>query len=399
MSTNILNILIVEDDPAKKQKLFQHLQSDLEFKINSEVAVCTEDAIKRMNQDSYDLLILDVVIPAKAGSEPNEKNSLELLERIDGLVGGIKAPKYILPISSISSLSDEAKTFFRGRPWGIISYDEQSNQSLIDIESVIKWIHAHGDSLETNRKCDIFILTALETPEFSELEKAFPSLGPLQPLDSKQLVRFGKITTKDRELIVAIGFCSHMGPVAAAILTSKVVDRLKPRMIIMTGICAGLSDKVNLGDICAAEISWDWQSGKYIDKAGVEAFQNAPHQLGIDQRIRNWLLQLKRDNDFWKKFATASQELKLSIPKLVLGPMATGASVLADARVTNRIKEEQHKNVISLDMETYAVYASSDASPYPVEAISLKAVCDKADSEKGDRYQSYAAMIDRKSVV
>lgn len=399
MNNKNLSILIVEDNPSKKQKLFEHLQSKPDLFEEPEVCICISDAIKRMQEKKYDLLILDVVVPEKIGGIPREENSLELLERIDVEKGGIKAPRYVLPISSMPTLSENTRNFFRGRPWGIVPYDDQSTQSLSDIENVAKWILAHEDKNPDERQCDVFLITALEDPEFSAIEKVFANFGPLEPLDSKQLVRFCEVNVGSRTMKVAAGFSPRMGPVASALLTSKAIERLKPRLVVMAGICAGLSNKVALGDVVAAEASWDWQSGKFIEKAGTETFQIAPHQLGIDQSLRSLLLLLKRDEDFWSSFADEARALKLPLPKLVLGPMASGASVLANSRVTTQIKEEQHKNVIAVDMETYAVYAAADAASMPVKAISLKAVCDEGDEKKNDNYQPYAAKVSAELVL
>lgn len=393
-----LSILVVEDDPGKKQKLFDFLQARADLFEDPDVCVSTADASKRMQDREYDLLILDVVVPAKPGGAPNERNSLDLLEQIDAEHGDIKVPKFVLPISSASELSQEVKDFFLGRPWGVVGYHEDSAQALLDIESVARWISRQSDQNPQEQRSDIFVIAALEDPEFAATEAAFGSFGPLEPLDSKQLVRFCDIDIGDKKIKVAAAFCARMGPVSAALLTSKAAERLRPKLVVMVGICAGTSDKVDIGDVIAAEVSWDWQSGKFVDQDGEQGFMISPHQLDIDLETRTALLQFKRDSEFWASFAQDSRELSLSLPKLVLGPVATGASVLADARVVQRIREEQNRSVVGLDMETYGVYAAAQAASIPIRAISLKAVCDKGDKEKNDKYQAYAARVSAAAV-
>lgn len=393
-----LSVLVVEDDPGKKQKMFDFLQSRNDLFDEPEVCVSTSDAIKRMQGREYDLLILDIVIPAKPGGGPNEQHSLDLLDQIDAEHGGVHRPRFVLPISSVSNLSAKVKDYFLGRPWGVVPYQDDSAQALLDIESVARWIVRQSDQLEDARRCDVFVIAALEDPEFSATETAFGSFGPLEPLDSKQLVRFCELSKDHQKITVAAAFCARMGPVAAALLTSKAVERLKPRLVVMVGICAGISDKVTIGDVVAADVCWDWQSGKFVDRAGEEDFMISPHQLDIDLETRNCVLQFKRDAAFWSRFADDSRQLSLSLPKLVLGPVATGASVLANARVVEKIREEQHRSVVGLDMETYGVYAAAQAASIPVRALSLKAVCDKGDKAKDDKYQAYAARISAAAV-
>jgi nucleoside phosphorylase/DNA-binding NarL/FixJ family response regulator len=393
-----LSILVVEDDPGKKRKLFDFLQQRADLFEEPDVCVSTADASKRMQEREYDLLILDVVVPAKPGGAPNERNSLDLLEQIDAEHSDIKVPKFILPISSVSELSQEVKEFFLGRPWGVVSYHEDSAQTLLDIESVARWISRQLVQNPQERRCDVFVIAALEDPEFAATEAVFGSFGPLEPLDSKQLVRFCEVVVGQKVIKIAAAFCSRMGPVAAALLTSKAAERLRPRLVVMVGICAGTSDKVEIGDVIAADVSWDWQSGKYVDQDGAEVFMISPHQLDIDMETRTALLQFKRDSNFWASFAKDSRELSLSLPKLVLGPVATGASVLANSRVVQRIREDQNRSVVGLDMETYGVYAAAQAASIPIRAISLKAVCDKGDKDKNDKYQAYAARVSAAAV-
>ncbi|WP_372824135.1 hypothetical protein [Polaromonas sp.] len=393
-----LIVLVVEDDPGKKQRMFDFLQERKDLFKDPEVCVSTADAIKRMQVQQYDLLILDVVIPARSGGTPNEQHSLDLLDQLDGEHGGVKRPRYVLAVSSVVNLSLAVKEYFRGRPWGIVAYENESAQALLDIESVSQWIARQAEQANEPRRCDVFVIAALEDPEFSATESAFGNFGPLQPLDSKQLVRFAEVDAGEQKISIAAAFCARMGPVEAALLTSKAIARLRPRLVVMVGICAGLSDKVSMGDVVAAEVSWNWQSGKFVDRQGVDGFLISPHQLDIDLETRNCLLQFKRDTHFWATFADSSRELSLSLPKLVLGPMATGASVLASERIADRIREDQHRSVIGLDMETYGVYAAAQSASISVRAVSLKAVCDTADKEKDDRHQKYAAFVSAASV-
>lgn len=78
--------------------------------------------------------------------------------------------------------------------------------------------------------------------------------------------------------------------------------------------------------------------------------------------------------------------------------MATGSSVLADIRVSERIRTIQHRNVTGLDMETYGVYAAVSSTLTGADFISLKSVCDNGDKKKDDQYQQYAATISAKAV-
>ena len=392
-----LEVLIVEDNPNKKRKLFEKVRGLSDIFKEPEVVGSASEAVRRLSLKDFDLLILDVVVPFQPDGDPHEQHSIDLLKRIDGGLGGIRRPRHVLSISSVEVSADVA-SFFRGRPWGCVHYSEDSTKALDDVEHVGRWIAAQPDSLAPSA-CDALIVTALEEPEFTALEAAFgPGLGPLVPLDSTQLARFCEIRTPKQTLKVCIAFAPRMGPVASAVLCTKAIDQLRPRIILMAGICGAIGDKANIGDLIAAEASWDWQSGKFVDRGG-EDFEIAPHQLNIPSQLRSVLIKLKRDAAFWNQFMPDAMTLRVDLPKLVIGPVATGSAVVADERVTKRIKEEQNKNVVGIDMETYAVYASAASADYQVPAVSLKAVSDRADKEKDDRYRTHAAGVSARCVV
>lgn len=393
-----LDVLLLEDDPAKKNRLLEFLHNHKDIFSRVDPAICTAGAIRLMKERQYDLLVADVVVPAELGGEISEENCISMFEQIDDGYGDVKCPTYALPISASGEITQAAHDFFRGRPWGILSYTEGNNECLATIEKVARFVLNEKERDLDSARCDIFIITALMDPEFVAIETLGLNWGPLEPLDGSQLVRFGDIKIGGDEYTVAAGFSARMGPVAASILAVKAILKLRPRLVIMAGICAGIPGKAGIGDVIATEISWDWQSGKYIDKSGVEAFEIAPHQLGLDDKCRNQILLLKRDVKFWDSLAPLAVREKTELPKLILGPMASGASVLADERVAERIKTNQHKNVVGLDMETYAVFAAVNACATGVRAVSLKAVCDNGDRKKNDNYQQYAATVSAATV-
>lgn len=397
-----LEVLLLEDDPSKKNKLLTFLNQERGIFSRVDTALCTSDALQRMRERQYDLLISDVVVPIELGGDKSEENCVSMFQEIDDAFNGVRPPHFSLPISASREIDDESFDFFKGRPWGILPYDESTNECILTVEKVARFVLNEKIRMERDATstCDVFLISALMEPEFSAVEAiADINWGPLEPLDSNHLIRFGSFFVKDKEYRVAAGFSTRMGPVAAAALTTKVMLMLRPKLVIMAGICAGIPEKASIGDVIAAEVSWDWQSGKCIDKNGVEGFEIAPHQLSIDDVSKSQLILLKRDKEFWESLAMLALKVKVALPKLVLGPMATGASVLADARVVERIKSTQNKNVIGLDMETYAVFAAAESCPTSTRVLSMKAVCDNGDFKKSDDYQEYAAKVSASAVA
>lgn len=395
-----LNVLLLEDDPAKKGLLLKFLEKNkgnLFERIDTVLSV--SEALNLLKDVAYDLLIMDVVVPRVLGGIPHERNAIELLQQIDDGRDLIR-PEFIVAISASSTLSQEAHEFFVGRPWGILNYSESDTECLTTIEKIAKYIFDLRSTKPPERKCDVFLLTALMEPEFSSLEST-PGIewGPPEPLDRIQFVRFGELEIEGNRYVVAMGYAPRMGPVAAATLVAKAVMLLRPRLIVMCGICAGIAGKASIGDVIAAEVSWDWQSGKFVDKAGEEKFEIGPHQVAIDEQTRSQLMRFKRDSKFWESLSKDALSASHALPKLVIGPMATGSSVLGDARVSARIAEQQHRSLVGLDMETYGVYLASITCDSNLHFLSLKAVCDFGDKRKNDDFQKYASCISAKAAM
>lgn len=388
-----LNVLLLEDDPSKKTRLLSFLNTKKEFFRNVDTAICTTDALKLLKVNQYDLFIADIVVPINLGSEKHERNSIAVFEQLDDGVEDLLKPSFSVAVSAAGDLSSQAIDFYKGRPWGILPYSETTDEFLYSLEKIANFVITNRSKLVENHCCDILVITALIEPEYTAIEALGFEWGPFEPLDAYQLIRFGKTIIEEVEYRIGAVFCTRMGPVDAALLTVKASIKLNPKLIIMAGICAGIPGKAKIGDVIAADIAWDWQSGKYIDKNGIEGFQIAPHQICMDDQSKNCLLFLKRDKEFWHSLAPLAVKNKVDIPQLIIGPMASGSSVLADQRVVDRIKDNQHKNVAGLDMETYAVYAASHGCNPKTKVISMKSVCDLGDVKKNDEYQAYASSI------
>ena len=396
-----INVLLLEDDPAKKPRLLGFLNSEKgKLFARVDIALCTIDAVARLGETQYDLFIADIVVPASLGGEVNEAYAVDLFQQIDEGLAGILRPTYSVAISAAEGLTAASKDFFIGRPWGILRYDESNDEFRSTITKICDFIGQAKISAPSQRTCDVFIISALLEPEFSAIESATgPDWTALEPLDGSQLIRFGELETSGKRVRLAAAFAPRMGPVSSAILTVKAISKLRPKMIVMCGICAGIPLKAAIGDVIAADFSWDWQSGKYVDKNGDEVFESAPHQVPIDDRLRPLLTHLKRDDEFWKSLEPLSVEAGVPLPKLVIGPMASGSAVLADSRVSERIKSSQHRYVAGLDMEVYGVYAAVSACDPEIRFIALKSVCDSGDKQKDDKYQTYAAKISAAAAV
>ncbi|CAD6563035.1 effector-associated domain EAD1-containing protein [Paraburkholderia sabiae] len=78
-------------------------------------------------------------------------------------------------------------------------------------------------------------------------------------------------------LRVCVTFGAQMGREHNQALAAVFANELRPKLIGMTGICAGRRGKVNLGDVIFADRVWSYDSGKVtVDVAGATTFQADP---------------------------------------------------------------------------------------------------------------------------
>jgi len=183
-----------------------------------------------------------------------------------------------------------------------------------------------------------------------------------------------------------------MGMVSATQLSSKLIERFRPRVIVMPGICAGISGKTDFGDVILAEMTWDYQSGKHVSASdSLAAFHIDPHFIQVDPTLKAKWEVLASDDGLrfavwkgWPKMAKAP-------PRLLCGPMASGSAVLASSAVTDSIVKQQRKT-LAVEMESYGVYFAAEMAVGPRPLVCcMKAVCDFADVRKDDSQQEYAA--------
>ncbi|MDT8989452.1 hypothetical protein RQP54_01095 [Curvibacter sp. APW13] len=395
-----LKVLFVEDELHKKTRLLETIRAHPELFDEPQVVETTASALERLASSRFDLLLADLILPRQYRGEASEANGVDLLESVEQFEDACGAA-YTLSISRADQLSPETQKFFSGRPWGLLRYRDDTTVCLEDIISIARYIQkAQAGQAERSPDVDVLIITALLEPEFVSVERALPSLGAVRPLDVRQYYRLGELDLSDaRKLSIAVAHCERMGPVHAAVSTSKLCQALTPKLVVMAGICAGFPKKANIGDVLAAETSWLWQDGKFSVTDGVSAFQESPHQVHVSPLVKQCLLEMMRDDGIWNAFGAASREAGIATPKLVCGPVATGAAVLADAKVRDSIAQTQHRAVVGLDMETYPVYVAAESSSSVKAFVSLKSVCDVGDKEKADKYQAYAATVSAKATI
>lgn len=95
---------------------------------------------------------------------------------------------------------------------------------------------------------------------------------------------------KDERLRLHISWLARYGPQEMTLHLSRVLEECRPRIAIMTGICAGDATQLQLGDLVVAERTFTYDSGKFIlDERGRQVHQHDTLTYQLDPAILQFL--------------------------------------------------------------------------------------------------------------
>lgn len=391
-----MKILIVDDNTARYSGVVKTQEAAGQGGDVIESCGNVKDAIAALERTSFDLLVVDMMLPHTAwDSNPDPAGGIKILQHLQE-DESLHTPTYVIGVTSALTDDSTVADHFNSSSWTLLRAGASDNwqERLNHLFTYAR--DAVGRARNRGYDVDVCFITALRKPEF----KAITALNIEWELadtlcDDSTFVKRGKLrTSAGSYLSVVAASAMRMGGVESAILASKLIECFRPRLIIMTGICAGLEGKVNLGDVVVANPTWDWTSAKWeIDGDGNPKILPAPDYIGIDRTIAAQLAIIEDDTSFlatlqdsWSGTENATR-LKVHVK-----PSASGAIVVADGSTLKSIQSAQNREVIALEMEAYGVYAAVRAAPTPRPlVVSMKSVCDFADPRKADKSQAYAA--------
>jgi nucleoside phosphorylase len=393
----MLKILVVDDEPARYSFFDSCVVGSIAEEKDIHVCSNQKSALEKLAQENYDMLVVDMAIPATAWSaEVKSTGGLELLRHIQE-DDSLRRPPFIIGLTASADKEPEVEDFFSKAPWilmhiGASGVDWQNRLT----DALSHALLAKGTETQIGYEIDICIVTALAEPEQSALLATDISWNTdPEYIDSNTLIRRGSLKEKGGSSLTIVAGCSlRMGNVEAALLSAKLINRFRPRLLAMAGICAGLEEKTNFGDPILGTPVWDWTSSKWeLDSKGRNAIRPSPDNIECCREILSRFELLSRDRNFLDGIRNNWPAAKpSSVLNARYGPVASGPIVVADGETLKRIKNTQNRDVLGLEMEAYGVYSAARFAGHPRPlAFSIKSVCDFADPRKSDGMQNYAA--------
>jgi len=385
------NILIVDDEYSKAGMI-----SDFVLSINRDInivhASTSHEARLKVREMTFDLVFIDINLPVSMGSPPNSLGGMDLFDMI--MVDTVS--KIPLDIIFITEKEDSLEQYYKeSNKRGVLLCKFQSSQDgwKTILTGKLKLTLARTKrSLSNNPTADIVIITALGNPELDAVLKLPYDWQTKRFHDDPTGYHFGEKKRGEFNFKIVAASARRKGMPSSSALAMKMVERFKPRLIVMLGMCAGVKDKVNLGDVIVADPAWDWGSGKISQhENGSDVFEAAPHQCTLNHHLSQLATETGSDisvlnfiRSGWTKGVPQGQF------RVHVGPLASGAMVLASEPAVSPITK-QHRELIGIDMEAYAVMAACDCARKnaPVSLV-IKSVCDYGDAKKSNEWQEYA---------
>ena len=366
-----MKVVVFEDNDSK----FGVLQNVLIGKGINSISIRRIQHVAefaKLRGDQFDLCIVDIRMPSLPGGETRSAGG-EILQMLS--YGGYEG----IPVLAITAYADEIaeqREAFAERGCIIYDFDQQEHwTNALDI--FISQARSKG-------KYDFIIFTAIR-PErdayscFSELEIKSVQNGGLDCWDCEIDGRLGTIILLPR-----------MGLVNAAISVSRALELFSPRVVAMSGICGGIGDRAELGQLLVTDMCYEYQSGKWIK----DAFEADPYQVAVPETVKNDLRLLIGDKSILAElesgYSGSKRPENISRPKLAV--FATGSAVIASKSYLSQV-EHFHRKVSGIDMEIFGFHRAVELSGNSALSFSSKVVVDKAKENKGDELHEYGCYV------
>ena len=167
----------------------------------------------------------------------------------------------------------------------------------------------------------------------------------------------------------------YMGMTYCSSLCTRAILAFRPKLVCMTGICAGRAGKINLGDVVVASSVFDYTEGKqYADR-----FAPRPKTRPLDYLLSEYVSSEIVDKESVIERIRSGYEGAPEGTSVSFHSMASGAVVADDSSIMEMIAGIQD-DTVALDMEGYALAAAADNMD--TKWLVIKTVQDFADGNK-----------------
>jgi nucleoside phosphorylase len=237
---------------------------------------------------------------------------------------------------------------------------------------------------------DFAIITAVEI-EKDAVCKAFNLTHKHRVRKGPRIYWRGRLRLKDGdhyEIVVAQPM--DMAQVDAAILTTDLIHHWNPAALLMVGIAGAASDGSKdddeaLGDLVVGRDVYYYERGKVT----ADGKRPEPVTYRADATLLNNFMSLP---PLRSRILVPRPDGQQKRPQVIFAAIASGEKVIADAAVRDQIVSH-HRKTSAIEMEGYGFSAAVWQSFEHRRHLVMKAICDRADRNKAEDWQHYAAAV------
>lgn len=392
-----MKILIIHDRDVIGLELKRIAEETTGSKIDIDYEKDVWTARDRLRASFYDLVVIDLTLPVKFGKPASLENTAMLLEEIFAGEQGVKAPADVLGISRDPDVLQTVSTTIGQHIMACIREDVDGLWKAAFEEKVKYAIRARATRqlvLNSSYGIDVLIITALDK-EARPYGDIFEFEASEEFERAKSFTFAGCDGAMRSGILFAIG---HAGQPPCGSMTQALLSQFRPKLVIMTGFCGGVVERVDLGDLVAfsSVAAWDygkWEEKKNEDGSKTTVFRPRPTPLSIPEgQVRDVIRDLVAE-DYKPDARTlaavhTSSGGKMTSWKLRLKAAGSGSAVVTSLETLGMIVAHD-EDIWAIDMESYALYFACRNTPVVrPDFVCIKGVADHCNGEKNSAYHA-----------
>lgn len=369
-----MKIMLIEDDRKKREDIKSFLLSKNVADKDIIIAKSMTDFTTNLYHD-IGLFIIDLKLPNFDNGEAL-LNGRAILETI---TKSSKQESLLLAISSYPDEFPNLRDYYESHGCILSTYSNKKGwQSTLEHLLI---------QLKKNITLDFLIFCALK-------EERDPYITMMTGKTyNRKGIEFYDINIGDAKGSVVL--LPAMGLVNAAIISGACIDRYKPSIVAMSGICGGFTHNTKMGQLLVSKMAYEYQSGKWTN----DGFKQEPYQVSTDQNTLTELGILINREGFLTELEdgfTCTRPEEPTPP--VLSIFTSGSAVVATNDILENI-QNTHRKAGGLDMEVFAIHRAAELSIIKPLCICAKTVVDLCDSSKSDDLHIYGSYISAKFIL